>query len=242
MLSLLHHHFTGYCTCSRSNLPGVAFAAPSFYWTLHLQQITFTRCCLCCSIILLDITLAVHQFYWTLHLQQINFTRCCLCCPIILLDITLAADQFYQVLPLLSHHFTGYYTCSAPILPDIVLAIDQFYQMLPLLAPLFYQIFHLQKAQLYLLQPLPDTSLRSIGVWETQPIWDNLITFFDLPDLLPPDQESGLASGCASTTTPCSRLPQGLPTVYLLLLIHRHVSEGLYEYLHAFWGPGSHTK
>jgi hypothetical protein len=80
-------------------------------------------------------------------------------------------------------------------------------------------------------------------VWETQPIWDNLITFFDLPDLLPPDQESGLASGCASTTTtPCSRLPQGLPTVYLLLLIHRHVSEGLYEYLHAFWGPGSHTK
>jgi hypothetical protein len=43
-------------------------------------------------------------------------------------------------------------------------------------------------------------------VWETQPIWDNLIAFFDLGYLgylLPPQASfvPGLAHGCATSTT-----------------------------------------
>jgi len=79
MLPLLHHHFTGYYTCSvlilldiaacsRSILPDVAFAAPPFtgYYT-------------CSVLILLDIVLAADQFYQMLPLLHT-----------ILLDITLA--------------------------------------------------------------------------------------------------------------------------------------------------------
>jgi hypothetical protein len=124
-----------------------------------------------------------------LRLQQINFTRCCLCCPTILLDIAIAVHQFYQILPLLPHHFTGYYTCSAPILPDLAFACTI---VLPQIA---------LAGGLAVLTAAID---RSIGVWESQPIWDNLIAFFDLP-YLAVDQASlvpGLASGCAFSTTP----------------------------------------
>src|SRR5258705_237405 len=90
MLSLLHHHFTGYYTCSTTILPDLAFTVPVFYQILHLQQINFTRCCLFCTTILLDIALVVHQFYQILPLLPHHFTGYYTCSAPILPDLAFA--------------------------------------------------------------------------------------------------------------------------------------------------------
>jgi hypothetical protein len=160
-----------------------------------------------------------------------HFTGYYTCSAPILPDIALAIDQFYQVLPLLPHYFTGYYTCSRSILPGVAFAAPSFYWILYLQCTNFTRYCACNRSVL----PdvafactiiLPDIALaggsvvltaattrplgpaidRSIGVWETQPIWDNLIAFLicliwllSLGYLLPP--VPGLASGCASSTT-----------------------------------------
>src|SRR5258705_5163770 len=128
-----------------------------------------------------------------------NFPGYCTCNRTILPGVAFAVPPFYwilhlqqinyQVLPLLPHHFTGYCNCSASILPDLAFACTI---VLPQIA---------LAGGLAVLTAAID---RSIGVWESQPIWDNLIAFFDLP-YLAVDQASlvpGLASGCAFSTTP----------------------------------------
>jgi len=63
MLPLLHHHFTGYYTCSVLILLDIALAADQFYWILLLQRANFTRCCLHYTTILLDIAVAAVDIY-----------------------------------------------------------------------------------------------------------------------------------------------------------------------------------
>jgi len=305
MLPLLSHHFTGYCTCNKSILPGVAFAAPPFYWILHLQQTNFTRCCLCYPIIywilclatdqfyqmlpllphhftgycacnrsilpdvpllphhftgycacnrsiLPDVAFATPPFYWILRLQQINFTRCCLCCPTILLDIALATNQFYQVLPLLPHHFTGYCNCSASILPDLPLLPHHFTGYYTCSAPILPDLAFactILLPQIALaggLAVLTAAIDRSIGVWESQPIWDNLIAFLICCIWLWIRLLLCLAWPVAVHSPPhpiggCSRLPQGLP-ISAIMDPWGMCQRACMNICTAFLRPGSHTK
>ena len=138
---------------------------------------------------------------------------------------------------MLCTNFTRYCACNRSVLPDIALAGGSVVLTTATTRPL---------------DPAID---RSIGVWETQPIWDNLIAFFDLLYLA---VISGLS--IASRSGSCAWPGQWLCILHHTQLgaavgYHRasllyicycgsmeHVSEGLHEYLHAFWGPGSHTK
>jgi len=74
MLPLLHHHFTGYYTCSAPILPDIALAADQF---------------------LPDVAFAAQPFYWILHLQCTDLTRYCTCSRSILLDVAFAAPPLY---------------------------------------------------------------------------------------------------------------------------------------------------
>jgi len=71
---LLHHHFTGYYTCSVLILLDIALAADQFYQMLLLLYHYFTGYYICSAPILPDIALAADQFYQmeARHEYQLN--------------------------------------------------------------------------------------------------------------------------------------------------------------------------
>jgi len=63
MLALLHHHFTGYYTCTAPILPDIVLAADHFYQMLPLLPHHFTGYCTCSALISLGLTFASWLFY-----------------------------------------------------------------------------------------------------------------------------------------------------------------------------------
>jgi len=82
------------CTCNRSILPGVEFAAPPLR-DIALATDQFYQVLLCYPTILRDIALANRPI-----LPECAFV------PHQFMNSALATDQFYQVLPCCTNHFT----------------------------------------------------------------------------------------------------------------------------------------